>query len=536
MSSRLVFWTVVYFLFLFSVFSIGSALQESLTYDEVVYLEEGRAAWIHRTFDVDTYNPPLIRNLAALPFVLGADRLILSPYPNMRALPARLVIVTLSVFLLYAVFLVGKHFYGPEAGVFSLVLLAFQPMALAHSHYVTLDMGATFFFFLAYMQLVTMLKVPALKNAIFLGIFAGLMAASKLTVLVYFAVSAFFLVLAEKNRKVFALWLAPVIAVALITIWSTYLFKTNVVMAPGGYAESKVTSLVSLYARISNNKKLSEFFRFPQNIQMPLGDYIRVVKKVFARSEDNVPVFFMGSEHQGSRWYFMPTNWFFKTPLPMLILFIAALYFGWSKREMRKRLVLFGIPVLAIFFSSAWSRLRPDVRYVLPVYPFMAILAGSMIAHAENKWWKPGILILGLWLLFGSLFFYPHFLSYFNEFSGSRKQIVANFDDSNIDWGQSLISFKKFIDQEKPSGVRFSYFGRDDAAAYGLPSDFAFGGYKFNEICAFHDISYPENEGRVITAISISNWHQCGYGLDPKYAIERVKGIVGDSILIYEKN
>ena len=59
------------------------------------------------------------------------------------------------------------------------------------------------------------------------------------------------------------------------------------------------------------------------------------------------------------------------------------------------------------------------------------------------------------------------------------------------------------------------------------------GSYKFNEICAFHDINYPSNTGQTITAISLSNWYGCGYHLDQRYDNDTIKAAIGGSILIF---
>ncbi|MEK9143475.1 MAG: hypothetical protein AAB481_02520 [Patescibacteria group bacterium] len=126
--------------------SIGSALSESLTYDEVFYLEEGRGI-LMGAVSRDPYNPPLMPILTGLPLIAGLDTLIRSPLPMYKAFPARMVTVTLGVILLVATSIVGARIFGTPVGLVAAFLLAFNPNILANSHYVTSDVGVTLFFF-----------------------------------------------------------------------------------------------------------------------------------------------------------------------------------------------------------------------------------------------------------------------------------------------------------------------------------------------------------------------------------------------------
>ncbi|MCX8008914.1 MAG: hypothetical protein N3A54_04405, partial [Patescibacteria group bacterium] len=56
---------------IFLFLTISSAKQESLTFDEIFNLQEGITNVTTQTFPIEPYNPPLIRELAVLPTVLG---------------------------------------------------------------------------------------------------------------------------------------------------------------------------------------------------------------------------------------------------------------------------------------------------------------------------------------------------------------------------------------------------------------------------------------------------------------------------------
>ncbi len=132
-----------------------------------------------------------------------------------------------------------------------------------------------------------------------------------------------------------------------------------------------------------------------------------------------------------------------------------------------------------------------------------------------------------------TLWFFPHFISYANELAGTRERLFEKFDDSNIDWGQSLPDVSRFVEMQQPTLLLFSYFGRADAGVYGLPSPVPWGGYQFNDICAFHPIQFQNINGPTLVAISVSNWHGCGYSKLEQFSKNRVREVVGDSILIF---
>ena len=104
-------------LLFFTVLSVGSALRESLTFDEIVHIEEGYNALLKHEFLVDTNNPPLIREIAVIPLVLGAQKFIPSALPNIQILPARLMIIVLGLMLGVALYLVSSKVFGEEVGL-----------------------------------------------------------------------------------------------------------------------------------------------------------------------------------------------------------------------------------------------------------------------------------------------------------------------------------------------------------------------------------------------------------------------------------
>ncbi len=484
------------FLAIFFGLSIFSAKQESLTYDEIVYTEEGRAIFSVGNFSIDPYNPPFTKELMA---------------PS-----GRITTIIFGTFLLFFVFLVTNSYFGISSALFTLFLLTFEPNLLGNSHYVTLDIGFSFFFFLSYIFLLKLIHQPRLKYAIVLGLMLGAMLGSKISAIPYFFVSMFLLLIwkrkliTELHRKYFFL----VFSLAVIVLWGTYFFKTDVIVVRHDNP-NRVSNKLFAYGTTRNIVPLTWAIERLQNQKVPLGTYISIIKNNLIRSRNAKNI---------EPWYSMLTNILFKTPLPLLLFFALSI---------RKRRLPFLIPIGAILFTSSVSRMSPLVRYVLPLYPFMVIAASASLKEFRGIY--RSLLFIGLivWYAIGTINQFPHFISYANEFAGPREKRYEKFVDSNIDWGQGLVSLQEYISVKQPKKLLFSYFGRDNGDLYGLKSDKPWGSYKFEEICAFHIINFPKNSGGQLTAISISNWYYCGYSKEKIYSKNNIFEVVGDSILIF---
>ncbi len=526
-------------LILFSVLSLSSATRESLTYDEIVHVQEGKNAWEKHQFQIDTNNPPFIREVTVIPLLIGGSHMFHSPLPNIQMLPARIVTIGMGVLLGALIFYSSSVFFGPDVALLALFLYVFEPNILGNSHYVTLDIGAALFFFLAYMSLFTMLKNPTRTNFIIHGSFVGLMAASKITTVPYYFISAVW-VYFSIIRKQYDHWIwqrkvsiALSVAVCLLAVWSTYFFRTDVIVAPGN-AMGRVSTALSQLAGREHNGFLAYSLDFLRHTPVPLGNYIAVLKNSAVRTTRPTPYFFLGKFYSTPKWYFMIVNVIYKTPLALLILFLAGVFsFLMGKISTDRAQWLFIIPVLSILIVSFFARMQPLIRYVLPMYPFIIIIAATVIVRVKHVAIRLLLFLLCVWYVVGSLSFHPYYLSYMNELAGPEPTNSLRFVDSNIDWGQSLESLVTYVRNVRPSALYFSYFGRDDAAPYGLPSILRYGGYKFEDICAFHKIDFSGNTVGELTAISLSNWYYCGYYLKPQYQKSNIIDVVGHVILLF---
>ena len=189
-----------------------------------------------------------------------------------------------------------------------------------------------------------------------------------------------------------------------------------------------------------------------------------------------------------------------------------------------------------IILVASFTGMAPLDRYILPAVPFLALVGVRgfrEIGEIKGIWGKIIISIFSLWYIVGTLVQYPHFISYANELAGSRDARHEILSDSNLDWGQALPDVGRYVRNKSIGRATFSYFGRDDASQYGLPSPAAFGLWKFEEICAFHEVDLDPNLPRKATIISVTNWYACGYNTHINYSKEKIRDVVADVFLVF---
>ncbi len=202
----------------------------------------------------------------------------------------------------------------------------------------------------------------------------------------------------------------------------------------------------------------------------------------------------MGQISQHGWWTYYPIAFALKTPLPTLILLAIGL--GWSaasgkwKVKVERWLALGAFPALygaAALFSS----FNTGYRFLLPLLPFVFVFIGIQISHLKSQisGFKPGLpchlvtlspcLLVTLspcllvsafftWYIVGAARIFPHDLAYFNELAGGPDNGYHFLVDSNLDWGQSLVDLKAYLDQHGVSQANVSQYTYTDPAWYGI--------------------------------------------------------------------
>lgn len=187
-----------------------------------------------------------------------------------------------------------------------------------------------------------------------------------------------------------------------------------------------------------------------------------------SRLSEGRSAFLLGRHSTEGWWWYFPAAILVKTPLPLLAL--AGLG-AWSLRAQPRREWAWLLLPPALYLAAALtSKTQIGYRHVLPLYPFLAVLAGlgGGFLWTNGTAGRAAAGALALWLAVTVGRGHPHHLAYFNELAGGRSGGAAWLADSNLDWGQDLPGLAAELRARGNPPVVLGYFGSDDPAARGL--------------------------------------------------------------------
>ena len=180
-----------------------SSKGDSAIIDEIAHIPAGYSYITTGDYRLNPEHPPIIKDLAALPLLFVNVNF---PYDYWQAnvgavnnqwetgwkfiyrwgndadqiiLLSRIPIMLLSILAGFVVYLWAKKLYGQKAGIFALFLYALDVNIIAHSRFVTTDLGitATLLFHLYLLWL--FIKNPNWKKLLYAGLSFGLVMVAK---------------------------------------------------------------------------------------------------------------------------------------------------------------------------------------------------------------------------------------------------------------------------------------------------------------------------------------------------------------------
>jgi len=518
---------------------LGSVWNDSATMDELAHIPAGFGYVTQFDYRLNPEHPPLLKALAAL-----SGRIFAQPHfptntkywqddingqwaegavflyesgnnADSIIFWSRFPLILVAVFLGWLIFTWAKKRFGTTAALLTLIFYALSPTFLAHSRYVTTDLGAAFAFFIGITSFINFLEIPTKKNLILAGVFFGIAELIKFSLvllipfyvilLVAWILSRPHLRLAEKLR--FGLGLAGKTTVlgiiGMLLVWLVYTPLVWNYPQERQYRDTEL--LLSSYGfrpAVRLNLALVD-----NKFTRPLGQYLLGVLMVNQRAAGGNTAFFLGEvSATGSRLYF-PLLYLLKEPLPLHVLTLIALWFAARKLKfdflrksnfhklnlwIQNHFTEFSALAFIIFYwaISIKSPLNIGVRHVLPTFPFIYVLIAKQITEwlrwhelANPQTWLgwlkniyqiyiksvPRYLLTGallLWLILGTVTVYPNFLPYYNELAGGTRNGYNIAVDSNYDWGQDLKRLADFVEKNKIEKISVDYFGGGNPRYY----------------------------------------------------------------------
>ncbi|MGH7214625.1 MAG: glycosyltransferase family 39 protein [Tepidisphaeraceae bacterium] len=181
-------------------------------------------------------------------------------------------------------------------------------------------------------------------------------------------------------------------------------------------------------------------------------------------------------------WYYFPLTMLFKTPLATLAAagVCAALAAAWWRRGLILRIpeqwwlaACLMLPPGVYFASAVASNLNLGIRHMLPVYPFVFIGVGLVVARVLHSSARPNLAralcaICALALAVETALAFPHFIPFFNAAVGGSRGGLQLLGDSNLDWGQDLPLLAEWQRQNPDRNLYLCYFGTAQPRFYGI--------------------------------------------------------------------
>lgn len=485
-----------------------SARRESPTFDEGDHIFSRYTSWTRADFGLNPEHPPLVKFLATLPILrlplhvptlehrrfkteanVGGGEFLYKNNADLILFRTRMAAAALTVLLAIVLFLAAREMYGVRVAFVALWLLVFDPNILAHGALVTTDVGVACFIFATVHAFYRYVKQPSLVRLGEVGVLAGLALASKHSGLLIFPILVLLMISeviwrnqhdeAKPNQaatgpgkttlRMLAV-LGTVVLIGIVVLWSSYGFR---------------------YAARPNGLEMNPPLEvFARELQQPSGSRIitalahsRVLPEAYLYglldvryNVDRTPSYIFGKLYRHGRWYYFPAVFLIKSSLGFLLLVLLAglAFFLTQRSSIRWREARFlVIPPSFYFLASVFSGLNRGVRHILPIYPFLMILAAAAswsLIRQSRKW---SYAVAGLLLLHAasSLRAFPTYIAYSNELWGGPANTYKYLTDSNVDWGQQLKGTAEYLRKHGVKDCWFaSYVGEIvDFQYYGIP-------------------------------------------------------------------
>lgn len=446
-----------------------------------------------------------------------------------RIMPMLVTILTIILIYLLACGLMGEWW-----ALLPAFLFAMDPNILGNGHYVTTDVGAAFGFVLALYYFLKYIERPSKKHLWYAGLSFGVAQLTKFSTPLLIPLFIFLVLVlwvrdmaiewhttAQRSKIFFArlcraLWkliLIGLIGYVLVVYPVYFLFTVHYPI------QKQVSDTQAILTSFANGPtpagKLcsgvrcladTDIWMSKSPVLRPYAEYMLGILMVLQRTDGGNAIYFLGEVRGTGGWIYFPFLFLLKEPIPTLIIvflgLILALWWMVKKavaaRGHIKRYIVdylgvnfaeFSMASLVVFYwgYSIHSPLNLGIRYVLPTFPFIYILAAGVWKRWITQISFPRVSSLGgitrsllsaalkyiflialvFWLLLETLFVAPYFLSYFNEFGGGVWNGYHYAADSNYDWGQDLLRLQTWMNAHpEVNKIAVDYFGGGNPKYY----------------------------------------------------------------------
>ncbi len=481
-----------------------SVRNTALVTDEFAHIPAGYLDLKAQRFDFNPEHPPLIKMISALPLLALNPPLVGDPGNVKDWSPwfkfcmdffyqagakcrdvitwARVPMILVSCLLAWLVFTWAKTAFGIAGGLFSLLLYTMEPNILAFSRVVYTDIGASLAYLAFFYCVWRFAKSPIFQNALLAILAASLSPLVKHSMVIILPIWILVLAGMVVARKISVrkgmVYVVLTLFVALFLLNLTYGFHTH------AFNSQDLKLVASWFNLDTNGCFLNKFLDRYSILPVP-ADYLKGMDIVVNHNRLGHPAYLLGQFSTKGWWYYFPCAFFFKTPVPFILLTILGL--GWliAQAVFRKNgtAAFLLAPFVLYCAISMSSQINIGLRHFLPVFPFILISIGGFF---QFLWDRRAVLrwivfALGIVMVINSLMIRYDPLEYFNELAGGPENGWRYLGESNLDGGQNFYKLAEFLKKTGPEnaymyliGVDFQLFSGMDVNLFApteLPDD-----------------------------------------------------------------
>ena len=477
-------------LFLGAVASTYNVFNDTI--DEGIHIACGLEYWQNGEYTNEPQHPPLARATSALlPYLFsdlrwdggfhlwdgGWGKLDAAGYWKSLRL-ARAGNLIFAAAMMIFVYLWALKLHGRRAALAAACLAGLSPSLLAHSGLATVDMAATSALLAAAYCLWRWSREPGWRWCLLSAAAVGAALTTKFSILGFLPlIGAAYFVVARRERRpaegvssagsrregvaraaVFLLLIA-------VVIWAVYRFDVGPLSDPGNRYTPK-------FLQPGQQSPAGRLIEAVGDQSLPAPMFWRGIVEVLDHNRGGHRAYLLGEFRQHGWWYFFWVVLGVKTTLPLLLLTAFGIVL-WIRggRSGSGEMVFAVIPIAVIMGLGMAANINIGVRHILPLYPFLAIVAAAPFRGADRIGGRPGRgmaipLLLLAWHAGESLWAYPDYLPYFNQIARGRE--LEFLADSNLDWGQDLARLGAHLEDKGIESVTLVYFGRTDPKLMGV--------------------------------------------------------------------
>lgn len=486
-----------------------SARGDSPIVDEIAHIPSGYSYVTTGDYRLNPEHPPLIKDLAAIPLVFWGAKF---PYdlwranspvinnqwemgwsfiykmgnnPDTLVLLARIPMMLVSLLFGYFVYRWAKELFGKKAGVFALVLYVFNANIIAHSRFVTTDLGISFALFLAMYLLYIFIRKPKFSTLMLASLGFGITLITKFSaaILVPAFMIVFIMLLIRRGDKEEKAFLARINDKKLSKRFISG-FASFLIIALVGFAFMwvfYVPHTINMPAQVQRNlieeslpgdTGLAKTARgtleqmSDSAVTKPVAQWFLGFVMVTSHVEGGHDAFLLGKVSNQGWWYYYPVTIVLKTAIPLFIL-LGVLIIFWRRLEHKDwftEVYLWVIPVVLLAMGMQ-GKINLGIRYMLPLYAFLFLFIARLAGLIDLKALRKKITTLPVivmvligWYVAEAIIVYPHYLSYYNEFIGGYKNGYKYLTDSNTDWGQDLKRLNIWVEKNNIKEIYVDVF------------------------------------------------------------------------------